>query len=117
MDGGRLYGYGWENGTEVEISLPGISGNITFVTNQWLCDLYGGTYDFDNLIVAEQKGDTYSIFFYDSLVGGVPTDAPYMKAQGNGRIRAVRRTTPSVIGYFNVSVSGYSPMPIFPTSD
>ena len=117
VDGGRLYGYGWENGTEAEISLPGISGNITFVTNQWLCDLYGGTYDFDNLIVAEQKGDTYSIFFYDSLVGGVPTDAPYMKAQGNGRIRAVRRTTPSAIGYFNVSVSGYSPMPIFPTSD
>lgn len=118
VDGGKLYGYGWENNTEVEISLPGMNGNVAFVTNQWLCDLDGGNvYDFDNLIVGTQEGNNYSLFFYDNLVGGVPTDAPYIKAKGTGIIKSIRRATPSEINIWSVITSGYGTMPIFPTSE
>ena len=118
VDGGKLYGYGWENGTEAEITLPGMSGDVTFVTNQWLCDFDGGgVYDFDNLIVGSQQGDSYTLFFYDSLVGGMPTGAPYMTAKGTGKVKSIRRSTPSKISFWSINFSEYGTMPIFPTSD
>lgn len=118
IDGGKLYGYGWTNDIEVEIQLPGVSGNVSFVTNQWMCNLGdGGAYDFDNLIVGSQNGDNYTLYFFDDLVGGVPNSKPYKTVSGTGKLKCIRRSSPTVMTSSTMFMSSYGALPIFPTSE
>jgi len=121
IDGGKLYAYGWATDTEVEVSLPGVSGNVTFVTHQWLSDYYGAAtgsdYDFSNLIVGVQSGNEYTLYFYNDLVGGVPNAEPYNTVKGTGKVQSIRRVVPSNIGMTNMMMSSYGEMTICPTSE
>lgn len=117
LDGGKLYAYGWENETEREIALPGLNGTPVFVTDQWFSNYMDPTYNFDNLIVGTQDGNNYTLYFYDSLVGGAPKEAPYRTLKGQGKVKSIRRCTPSTIGFSEMMMGTYGSMPIFTTSE
>ena len=118
VDGGKLYAYGWETDSEVEIPLPEISEPISFVTNQWLSLVFGDKHlNYDNLIVGTQNGNSYTLYFYDKLTGGVPTEAAYRTVSGTGKIHCIRRCVPSNISNLVITMGPRSPMPIFPTSE
>lgn len=98
VDAGKLYGYGWTNDTEAEIALPGFSGSVDFVSNQWFSK---GDYTFDNLIVGSQSGNTYTLSFFDDLVGGTPNAPAYNKVTGTGKFKTIRRATPASVSSMN----------------
>lgn len=119
VDNGKLYAYGWTNGTEIEVTLPGITEPIDYVTNQWFWAAFGDTsYNFDNLIVGAHDGNNYKLYFFNNLVGGIPTQEAYLTASGTGKVKTIRRVTPVQVSNMTIT----SPMqgrvmPIFPTSD
>lgn len=118
VDGGKLYAYGWESDSEVEVPLPGITEPVSFVTNQWLSLMFGDKHlNYDNLIVGIQNGNNYTLYFYNNLVGGVPTENAYRITSGTGKIHSIRRCTPSIISNLVITMGPRSPMPIFPTSE
>ena len=118
IDGGKLYAYAWESNTEVEIPLPGVTEPVTFVTNQWLSLMFGDKFrNYDNLIVGTQNGNEYTLYFFDKLTGGTPTEAAYRTVSGTGKVCAIRRCTPSEINNLVITMGPRSPMPIFPTSE
>lgn len=120
VDNGNLYAYGWVNGNEIEIPLPGMSDPVTYVTNQWFWVAgFGDTsYNFDNLIVGTQNGDSYTLHFFSDLVGGIPTKEAYRSVTGTGKVKTIRRATPvQVTNLIMTSPSAMKAMPIFPTSE
>lgn len=120
VDNGKLYAYGWANDTEVEVALLGVTESIDFVTNQWFWVAgFGDTsYNFDNLIVGVHSGSNYKLYFFDSLVGGIPTKEAYHTASGTGRVKCIRRVTPVQVTNMIMTSPGQSrAMPIFPTSE
>lgn len=118
IDEGKLYAYAWETDSEVEVPLPGVSEPIGFVTNQWLSLMFGDKHlNYDNLIVGTQNGDNYTLYFYDNLVGGVPSEQPYQTTTGSGILHSIRRCVPSNINNMVITMGPRSPMPIFPTSE
>lgn len=120
VDNGKLYAYGWANDSEVEVALPGVSEPIDYVTNQWFWVAgFGDTsYNFDNLIVGAHSGNGYKLYFFDSLVGGVPTKEAYRSVAGTGKVRCIRRVTPVQVSNMIMTSPGQSrAMPIFPTSE
>ena len=118
IDGGKLYAYGWESDAEVEVPLPGLSEPVSFVTNQWLSLMFGDKHlNYDNLIVGTQNGNSYTLYFYNNLVGGVPTENAYRTTSGTGKIHSIRRCVPSNISNLVITMGPRSPMPIFPTSE
>jgi len=118
IDGRKLYAYGFDSKTEVEVPLPGVSEPVDLVTNQWLSLMFGDKQlNYDNLIVGSQNGDTYKLWFFNNLVGGMPTVEAYRTVSGTGKARFIRRCTPSVISNMVITMGPRSPMPIFPTSE
>ena len=69
------------------MALPGVTEPIDFVTNQWFWVAgFGDTsYNFDNLIVGVHSGSNYKLYFFDSLVGGIPTKEAYHTASEQAR--------------------------------
>ena len=99
IDGGRLCVYGLNDGREQEVDLPGIPAGeaVTFVSNQWLNLAYvSEDYNFDDLIVGTQSGDTYKLYFYESdrVSSGVPVEEPSFTVTGTGKVKAVRFLAP-----------------------
>lgn len=99
IDGGRLCVYGLNDGREQEVDLPGIPAGeaVTFVSNQWLNLAYvSEDYNFDNLIVGTQSGETYKLYFYESdrVSSGVPVEEPSFTVTGTGKVKAVRFLAP-----------------------
>lgn len=118
IDGRKLYAYGIDSDAEVEVQLPGVNEPVDFVTNQWLSLMFGDKQlNYDNLIVGSQDGDTYKLWFFDDLVGGIPTVEAYRTVTGSGKIGFIRRCTPSIISNLVIGMGPRSPMPIFPTSE
>ena len=118
IDGRKLYAYGFESDTEVEVPLPGVTEPVDLVTNQWLSLMFGDKQlNYDHLIVGSQNGDTYKLWFFDNLVGGMPTVEAYRTVTGTGKARYIRRCTPSVISNMVITMGPRAPMPIFPTSE
>lgn len=118
IDGGKLYAYGIETGTEVEIQLPNVSEPISFVTNQWLCLVFGDKqYNYDHLVVGSQNGNEYKLWFFDNIVGGMPSNAPYKTFTGTGKIHSIRRAVPSNISSLFIQMGPRAAMPVFPTSE
>lgn len=116
VDNGKVYAYSLTEDLEIEVPLPSIpSGEtITFITNQWLqfSSFYPTEYNFDNLVVGTQTGDTYKLYFYDGLNGGIPVNAPYKTATGTGKVKCIRFASPVIVD-MNIA---YETNP-FPMSD
>lgn len=118
VDGGKLYAYAWETDSEVEVPLPGVTEPVSFVTNQWLALMFGDKHlNYDNLIVGTQNGNSYTLYFFDNLTGGVPTENAYRVVSGTGKIHSIRRCFPSIINNMVITMGPRSPKPIFPTSE
>lgn len=114
-----LWYYDWIHNTEDKVPLPGIGSGETlaYVSNQFLQVTYtwGGdtSYDFDNLIVGTQEGDTYRLYFYKDVVGAMPQKA-VEPAVGKGKVKSIRFAAPVTLGCFDLIMpSG----PIFPLCD
>ena len=116
IDGGRLYVYGLNDGKEQEVNLPGIPAGeeVTFVSNQYLNLAYVSTdYNFDDLIVGTQSGDTYKLYFYESdrVSTGVPVDEPSFTVTGTGKVKSVRFLAPiSVDGSYLTMMTNPFPL-------
>jgi len=118
IDGRKLYAYGIETGTEVEVSLPGVSEPVDFVSNQWLCLVFGDKqYNYDHLIVGTQNGNEYKLWFFDGIVGGMPSGEAYKTFTGTGKVHSIRRAVPSNITNMVIQMGPRAAMPIFPTSE
>ena len=118
IDGRKLYAYGIETGNEVEVILPGVSEPVDFVTNQWLCLVFGEKqYNFDHLIVGSQNGNEYKLWFFDNIVGGMPSGEAYKTFTGTGKVHSIRRAVPSNISSLYIQMGPRAAMPIFPTSE
>ncbi len=118
VDGGKLYAYAWETDNEVEIPLYGVTEPINFVTNQWLALSFGDTpRNYDNLIVGTQNGNNYTLYFFDKLTGGIPTEVAYRTITGTGNIQSIRRCLPSTINNLWITAGARGVNPIFPTSE
>ena len=118
IDGRKLYAYGIETGSEVEVVLPGVSEPVDFVTNQWLCLVFGDKqYNYDHLIVGSQNGNEYKLWFFDNIVGGMPSTEAYKTFEGTGKVHSIRRAVPSAISSMVIQMGPRAAMPIFPTSE
>ena len=114
IDGGRLCVYGLNDGREQEVDLPGIPAGeaVTFVSNQWLNLAYvSEDYNFDDLIVGTQSGETYKLYFYESdrVSSGVPVEEPSFTVTGTGKVKSIRFLAPiSVDGsYLNMMTNPF----------
>jgi hypothetical protein len=116
IDGRKLYAYAFDTNTEEEVTLPGVSEGVDFVTNQWLGLRFGDKkFNYDNLIVGTQNGNSYKLWFFDNLVGGAPSGDAYHVAEGTGKVHCIRRCVPSNIT--SLVITMVPPTPIFPTSE
>lgn len=86
---GKIYTYSIEDALEGELSPKGIAADetITYVSDQTF-DRY-----FTYLVIGTQKGNSYTLYFYDVL-GGKPDGEPVFKVQGTGLLKSVRYTEP-----------------------
>lgn len=92
-EGGKLYAcnYTDDDLPETQLSPEGIGSDetINFVTNQfWKGNASGGK-DFDYLIVGTQKGNQYTLRFYE-MNGGAPVGKPVKTISGEGKVKMVR---------------------------
>ena len=77
-----------------------------------VCPLCGATGD------DLEPVDSYTLYFFDKLVGGVPTAEAYRTVSGTGKVRYIRRATPvAVSNLIMTSPTAMRAMPIFPTSE
>lgn len=116
IDDGKVYAHSLTDGSETNVPLSGIpSGeDVTFLTNQWLnFSSLSTDYNFDNLIVGTQTGDTYKLYFYDGLNGGMPINAATKTASGTGKVKCVRFVSPVIAAAMTLA---FEPNP-FPLSD
>lgn len=93
IDNGRLYAVNFaeDNLPETELYPEGIGSDetINFVTNQfWKGGISGGK-NFDYLIVGTQKGNQYTLRFYE-MNGGAPVGKPVKTISGEGKVKMVR---------------------------
>lgn len=93
VDGGKLYAcnFSEDDLPETVLQPEGIGNDetINFVTNQyWNGSISGGS-NFDYLIVGTQKGDTYTLRFYQ-MKGGAPEGSPVKTISGQGKVKMVR---------------------------
>lgn len=88
----RLWAYNLNGGGEDEIPLPGVEGEITYISNPFV-NIKGSTnrVDFNSLVVVTQMADKYNLYIFDkdNLVGGVPQKA-VEPLQGSGKVKCVR---------------------------
>lgn len=117
IDNGKAYAYSLVDGTEHDIPLPGIPANetVSYISNQWLYlgSSIGTEYNFDNLIVGTQNGDTYKLYFYqeNELNGGMPIKAATKTATGTGKVKTIRYVTPLVVSSMDLA-SELNPFPL-----
>lgn len=117
----KLYAYSWVSNDEREFPLPGIPAgeNITYLTIQYfyLSELYGSgtSFNFDDLIVGTQTGNTYKLYFYNTskdMNGGRPISAPSRVITGTGKVKAVR-----FLAATNLKGADHFSDPIYPLTD
>lgn len=119
VDGNSLWYYDWIHNTEDKVILPGVGTGETlaYVSNQFLqvANAWSGdtSYDFDNLIVGTQEGDTYRLYFYDDVVGAMPQKA-VKPAVGKGKVKSIRFAAPVALGCFDLIMPNG---PLFPLCD
>ncbi|MDE5612171.1 MAG: hypothetical protein K2I90_09170, partial [Odoribacter sp.] len=93
-DNNALYLYDLKTGTETPFTLQGLEGEITYISNNYLNrrDYRGNSLDgnFNYLIVATRIGDGYKLYFYDKLIGGIPTGGAKEVIEGTSSVAAVR---------------------------
>ena len=106
---------------EREFPLPGIPAgeDITYLTNQYfyLSEVYGydTSFNFDDLIVGTQTGNTYKLYFYSAskdMNGGRPIADPSRVITGTGQVKAVR-----FLVSMSVRGSDHYSDPIYPLTD
>lgn len=131
LDGGKLYRYDLDLGEELPqpFELSGIEGEITYITNSF-CNLTLLQYDpeygvyfpnpslenYDYLIVATRSGSGYKVYYYDTLVGGVPEGSAKLLVTGtSGELKSVRFLSAT----YNSEAWSYAGFygPIFPCYD
>ena len=116
IDGRKLYAYAFDTNTEEEVTLPGITEPIDFVTNQWLELKFGDKqFNYNHLIVGTQDGNNYKLWFFDNLVGGMPSTNAFQIVTGTGKVHSIRRCVPSKIS--SLVITMVPATPIFPTSE
>lgn len=117
----KLYAYSWVSNDEREFPLPGIPAgeDITYLTNQYfyLSEVYGydTSFNFDDLIVGTQTGNTYKLYFYSAskdMNGGRPIADPSRVITGTGQVKAVR-----FLVSMSVRGSDHYSDPIYPLTD
>lgn len=121
VNNGEVFAYNWEEDSEVEVSLPGLSDSetITYLSNQYLNSIMASNLNFDDIIVATQEGNSYKLYFYESLVGGIPNpnEQPTI-VEGTGRVKSVRYTSAAFdIMDFIFASPLYGYPPLFPYVD
>ena len=93
VDGGKLYACNFSDDDFPETLLQpegiGSDETINFVTNQYWNGSFSGGTTFDYLIVGTQKGDTYTLRFYQ-MNGGAPEGKPVKSISGQGKVKMVR---------------------------
>ena len=87
---------------DIEIPLQGIGEGetITLVTDQFMRHFEED--DFDNLIIGTQKGDEYTLYFYEisSATGGVPEAMPVRIIKGKGKVHSLRYLATNFTSYY-----------------
>lgn len=126
VDNGQLYLYSLDSETETPITLQGLEGEISYISNNYLnlCDYFGQPQEgnFNYLIIATRNGTGYNLYFYDNLVGGVPKGTAKTIIKGDtedttGEVRAVRYlSTTLTSGELVNNVFSYNG-PVFPYGD
>ncbi|MDO5525946.1 MAG: PKD-like family lipoprotein [Prevotella sp.] len=120
IDGGNLYAFDWNSGSEYAVPLSGIGNGeeICFITNSFFN--LGGFSDqsenFNNLIVGTQKGSIYKLYFYDNIVGGVPVGKPVRTIEGQGKVKSIRYASSLSVSMDDLFMCSYFGMPM-PYSD
>lgn len=92
-DNNELYLYDLETGEETPFTLQGLAGDITYMSNNFLnCYDWTGPLDgnFNYLMVATRTDNGYKLYFYDKLVGGIPTGEAKQTIEGTGTVKGVR---------------------------
>jgi len=93
VDNNKVYTYDIANDNpEKELSFTGLSSSetITYIANRYF---YGSTTFFDYLIVGTQSGNTYKLYFYET-VGGEPVGSPVLTITGEGKLRKLDYADP-----------------------
>jgi len=99
VDGNKLYGYDWNTGEEVSMSLSGIPADetIQYVSNQYM-GMWGAMWSMDYLIVGTSKGGAdYHLYFY-KMLGGAPDGQPEKSISGTGKVKSIRYASQSFYG-------------------
>lgn len=103
----RLWAYNLNGGGEYEIPLPGVEGEITYISNPFV-NIRGSRnqVDINNLVVVTQAGQEYNLYIFgkDNLVGGVPQVAvkPF---RGSGKVKCVRYLYDGKISHSDMSAT------------
>ena len=100
-DGSKLHGMTLDKSMNDRIlPLQGIGAGeeITYLSNRYWIYKKDKPFNFDYLIVGTQKGDAYTIYFYN-LLGGTPDGAPVHKISGKGIVRMVDYVSTNVADY------------------
>ena len=91
VSGGSLYAYAL-NGTQAErqLTLTGLpaGSKITYIDNIFWLNDKDKSHRFDHLVVGTQSGDSYKLYFYNT-VGGIPDGAPVRTIEGKGTLARV----------------------------
>ena len=92
LDGGKIYACVINDADlpETEIRPEGLPDNeeVVYVADQFWNESTSKP-KFEYLIVGTQTGNTYKLYFYET-VGGAPTGKPVKVVQGTGRLKRVR---------------------------
>ena len=65
----------------------------------------------------EKYGNEYKLWFFDGIVGGMPSGEAYKTFTGTGKVHSIRRAVPSNITNMVIQMGPRAAMPIFPTSE
>lgn len=95
IDGGKLYIYDTMQADERQVTLQGISGDISYVSNLYTNAFFSSSFDY--LLVGQQNGNEYTLHFYN-MVGGVPDGAPFATVKGEGKLKNCRFMNPQLTG-------------------
>ena len=95
IDAGKLYVYDITQGDERQVSLQGISGDVSYVSNLYTNAMFSPGFDY--LLIGQQNGNEYTLHFYN-MVGGIPDGAPFATVKGSGKLRNCRYLNPQLTG-------------------
>lgn len=94
VDNNKVYTYNLvSDSPEKELSFQGLPANeqITFISNR----RFTGNAAFDYLVIGTQSGNTYKLYFYNTI-GGEPDGEPQLTLIGEGKLKTIGYIDPSV---------------------